>query len=409
MDSIAIRPITNDEFPAFLTAIREGFGHDGPDEDTSDRFRTVLPAERTLAAFDGGTIVGTFGGYDLSLTVPGGIEIPMEGTTVVAVFPTHRRMGLLSRMMERHLATAADNGYPVAGLWSSDADIYARFGYGIATGYRSVEMSSSQIRFRGEIGIDRVRRISVEDVADLLPPVFDRVRRSRPGMFSRSDAWWEHRIAVDEPWMRDGRSKRRWVVHDGPDGVDGYAAYRQKGAHEDGYAKGTVTVVEVQSETSEAHASLWSYLTRIDGYPEVEYYNLPLDDPLPRMITEPRRVKTASTRDALWVRVLDVVKALEARRYEHDGSIVFAVEDRFRPDGSGTFRLDVDGGVGSVERVDTSPEVSFADDVLGALYLGGQSAAEYAHARRLVGSPDAVARMDRMFRTMRAPWIQEIF
>jgi predicted acetyltransferase len=408
-DSITIRPIRDDEIRDFLTAIRDGFGSDGPPEDTSERFRSILPAERTLAAFDGDRIVGTFGGFDMQLTVPGGAQVPMEGTTIVTVFPTHRRMGLLSAMMGRHLEHAASEGYPIAGLWSSDADIYARFGYGIATHYRSVKMHAGQIDFRGEVPIDRVRRITPDEAGQLLPDVFDRIRRTRPGMTSRSASWWEHRIILDEPWMAEGKTKRRWVVHDGPDGIDGYASYRQKSGFEAGYNKGSVSIIDVQSETSEAHASLWSYLTRVDGFPEVEYDYLPLDDPLPRMIVEPRRVVTTETRDALWIRILDVKAALEARSYEYDGSLVIGVEDRFRPEGSGSFRLQVEEGSATVERVDVEPEIQLADDVLGALYLGGQSAHSYASARRIMGSPDSIALTDRLFRTMRAPWIQEVF
>lgn len=409
MSDIEIRPIRDDEFPAFLTAIREGFGNDDPPEDTSERFRTMLPVDRTLAAFDGDTIVGTFGGFDMELTVPGGTQVKMEGTTVVTVFPTHRRMGLLTEMMAQHLANAASQGCPMAGLWSSDADIYARFGYGIATHYRSVELHAGQVRFRDEIPLERVRRISPDDVVELLPPVFDRIRRLRAGMTSRSEAWWEHRLVLDEPWMREGNSKRRWVVHDGVDGIDGYAVYRQKQHFEAGYNKGTVTVSEVQSETPEAHAALWSYLTTIDGYPDIEHYNLALDDPLPRMISEPRRVATKETRDALWLRILDVKAALEARTYEADGSLVLGVTDRFRPSESGAFRLDVENGIAAATRVDVEPDIRLADDVLGALYLGGQSAYSYSAARRILGAPDDVALLDRIFRTMRVPWIQEVF
>jgi predicted acetyltransferase len=408
-DSIDIRQVRADEFPEFLTAIRDGFGSDGPPEDTSSKFLEMLPAERTLAAFDGDTIVGTFGGYDLELTVPGGGQVPMEGTSAVTVFPTHRRMGLLAAMMEQHLENAAVGGYPVAGLWSSDADIYARFGYGIATHYRSVSMHSGQIVFRNEIQIDRARRISPDEAGELLPAVFDRIRRSRTGMTSRSEAWWKHRIIADEPWMAEGSTKRRWVVHDGPEGIDGYASYRQKHHFEAGYNKGTISIIDIETETPEAHASLWSYLTRIDGFPDVEYDWMPLDDPLPRMVREPRRVLTTQTRDALWIRILDVKAALEARRYESDGSIVIGVTDHFRPSGSGRFRLDVDGGVGTVTLVASDPDVELADDVLGALYLGGQSANAYAGARRVIGSGDSVDLLDRIFRTMRAPWIQEVF
>lgn len=408
-DSITIRPVESDEYPQFLTAIREGFGSDGPPVDTTDRFREMLPPERSIAAFDGDNIVGTFGGYDFELTVPGGAQIPMESTTIVTVFPTHRRMGLLTAMMTKHLDTAADRGYPVAGLWSSDADIYARFGYGIASFYREAELRSAQIEFRDEIEIDRVRRVNAEEAADIAPGVFDRVRRVTPGMFGRPDAWWKHRVIADEEWMREGKTAKRWVVHDGPEGVDGYAAYRQKTSFSEGYNDGSVHVVEVHAETPEAYASLMAYLTNIDGATKVELWNLRVDDSLPRMVREPRRVRTVSVRDALWIRVLDVEAALEARSYESDQTITLGIDDPFRPATSGAYRVEVTGSVASVERVDTDPDVHMDIDVLGSLYLGGQNAHAFAGARRLLGEPQAIATTQRLFATQRAPWIQEVF
>ncbi len=132
MTEPSIRPVTGDEYPAFVRAFIEGFSDDVPSIDFAENVRRVLPPERTLAAFDGAEIVGTFGGFDLELTVPGS-TVPMEGTTVVTVFPTHRRLGLMRAMMEAHLESAVEHGYPVAGLWASGASIYGRFGYGPAT------------------------------------------------------------------------------------------------------------------------------------------------------------------------------------------------------------------------------------------------------------------------------------
>ncbi|MCB1247121.1 MAG: GNAT family N-acetyltransferase [Acidimicrobiia bacterium] len=408
-DSVTIRPVTADEFAAFTAAVRAGFGSDGPPVDTSGRFIEMLPPERTIAAFDGDDIVGTFGGYDFEVTVPGGGTLPMESTTVVTVFPTHRRRGLLTAMMAMHLDHAADRGYPLAGLWSSDSDIYARFGYGIAAYYREISMHASRIVMRDEVSIDRVRRISAEEAAVEAPVVFDRVRRQRAGMFGRPESWWRHRIIADDEWMRDGKTARRWVVHDGSEGIDGYAAYRQKAGFAEGFADGTVSVVEFCAETSEAAASLWSYLTEIDGFPNVEWWNLSVDDPLEKMVREPRRVRTTKLRDSLWIRILDVPAALEARTYETDLSLTIGIEDPFRPATSGNYRIVVASGSATVERTDSEPDVVMDIDVAGSLYLGGQNVHAFAEARRVVGEPGAIAATQRLFATQRAPWCQDVF
>ncbi|GMR03040.1 MAG: GNAT family N-acetyltransferase [Acidimicrobiia bacterium] len=409
MTEFTIRPVTAEEYPAFVTAFMEGFSDDVPSDTFAETFRNTLPPERTLAAFEGEDIVGTLGGYDLELTVPGG-TVPMEGTTVVTVFPTHRRMGLLRAMMSDHLDNAIANGYPIAGLWASESDIYGRFGYGVATYAYSGTMDGSRVVLRDEISVERVLRIRGEHAIDILPAVFDRVRVGTPGMFARDATWWIYDILRDEDWMKRGRTSKRYVVHDGPDGPDGYAIYRQKsGESDDGHADGTVRVMEVIAGTPVARASLWSFLTQVDGCPNVRVWNMAIDDPLSMMVVEPRRMRMTGTFDALWVRILNVPAALESRTYELDGSVIFAVVDPFRVDTEGTYRLTVDGGSGTCESVDGVPDVELDIDVLGALYLGAGRAHGYAAANRIRGSRADIDALERMFRTSRQPWCNQVF
>ena len=409
MPDIAIRPVTDDEYPAFVLAFMEGFSEDMPSDTFTDMIKSVLPAERTLAAFDGDAIVGTFGGYALDVTVPGG-SLPMEGTTVVTVFPTHRRMGLLRSMMQEHLENAARNGYAIAGLWASESDIYGRFGYGIASYYQSYDLRGPDIAFRDDVDVDRIRRVTVDDARELFPPVFDRVLPTKPGMYARTGEWWESEIFRDEDWMKHGRTAKRYVVHEGPAGVEGYAIYRQTAQEsDDGHANGKVVVIEFVAATPRAHASLWSYLTQIDGCPNIEHWNVPVDDPLPYIVKEGRRVRVKSRGDALWIRILDVVAALEGRTYEVDGAITFEFVDRFRPETSGVYRIVVDGGDASVAEVDAEPELSIDDDALGGLFLGGQDARAYHAAGRIRGDADAVAELDRLFHTSIQPWCNQVF
>jgi len=409
MDSITFRPVTDAEYPDFALAFIEGFANDMPDSDFADLIKSTLPPERTLAAFEDDEIVGTFGGYDLDLTVPGG-HVPMEGTTVVTVFPTHRRMGLMNEMMRLHLDNAVANGYPVAGLWASSSNIYDRYGYGIATCSATVTMQGRDVVFRDGVEIDRARRISIATAHDELPSIFDRVVLETPGMFARSEEWWKAEVLVDADWTKRGKTSKRVVVHDGPDGPDGYAIYRQKdGESDDGHAAGTVHVIEIIAATDRAHASLWSYLTNVDGCPETRAWNHALDDPLAMKIVEPRRIKHAAHFDALWILILDVVAALEARTYERDGTIRFNVENAFRGDVGGTYELTIIDGVGACTRVDGDVEVSLDLDVLGAIYLGGADASAYAAADRIRGNSQEVVRLHDLFHTTRAPWCNQVF
>jgi predicted acetyltransferase len=380
-----------------------------PDDEFPALLKTTLPPERTLAAFDGDEIVGTFGGYALDLTIPGG-QLPMEGTTVVTVFPTHRRMGLMAEMMTRHLENAANNGYAIAGLWASESSIYGRFGYGAASYANSIKMQAPRIVFRPDVEIERVRRVSIEDAADILPAAFDAALPRVSGVFARTTEWWNFEVLYDGAWTRRGKTSKRIVVHDGPDGPDGYAIYRQKGGEsDDGHSNGTVHVVEVVAVTHTAHASLWSYLTNVDGCPNVSSWNTPVDDPLALKLVEPRRARIESRSDALWILILDVVRALEARTYEQDGSIRFSVENAFRSDVHGNYELSISNGVATCSRTEEEADLAIDLDVLGALYLGGGDAHAYASAGRVRGDADAVSTLHNVFHTAQAPWCNQVF
>lgn len=409
MDSITYRPVTDEEYPAFVRALIEGFSDDVPDEELVEVIKSMLPPERTLAAFEGDDIVGTFGGYDLHLAIPGG-RVAMEGTTVVTVFPTHRRMGLMSEMMRLHLENSVANGYAIAGLWASASSIYGRYGFGVASYADTVTMRTRDVVFRDGIDIDKVRRISVEAAHEVLPPVFDRVLPTTPGMYARSAVWWKADVLQDADWTKQGKTSKRIVIHEGTDGPDGYAIYRQQsGESDDGHPNGTVHIIEIIAVTERAHTSLWSYLTNVDGCPNIRSWNTRVDDPLGMKLVEPRRIKLESRFDALWILILDVVTALAARSYEHDGTIRFTVASSFRPDVRGSYELSIENGVGSCTRIKGGADLVLDIDVLGALYLGGCDTSAYASAGRVRGDGEAIGRLHELFRTTRAPWCNQVF
>ena len=93
---------------------------------------SVVEAERSLVADDAGAVVGHAAAYTRELTVPGAV-VPAAHVSQVGVAPTHRRRGLLTRMMHRQLREVAAAGRePIAVLWASETKIYPRFGYGPA-------------------------------------------------------------------------------------------------------------------------------------------------------------------------------------------------------------------------------------------------------------------------------------
>ena len=404
---ITTRPITRDETVRFRAAIMLGFGEDlDDDEFPPEWLDDLLPLDRTSAAFDGDHIVGTLGGLPFEITVPGGGQVPMAGTTIATVAATHRRRGVLTAMMRDHFEDGLDRGEPLIGLWASESLIYGRFGFGVATEQDAIEIEQTRITVEGDAG--SVRLVSPDEAAAVFPTIYEAERLRRPGMLSRTADWWKH-LFVDPSGRRRGFSSMRLLLHETDGRPDGYAFYRQKPDWESGFPQGTLNVREIIATTPTAHTGLWRFLTSIDLYVEIVHWNLPVDDPLAWKVPDHRRIKRKRW-DALYLRLLDVVQAFEARTYGADGSVTLTVDDPFLPDVGGSFELSVVNGNGRCRRIDDGPtDLCLGTTDLASLYLGGHSAAAMARAGRIQGAPDAVGLFGRMVRGDIAPWCEEVF
>ncbi len=404
-----IRTITSDDVDLFRRRVSRGFGDDAEmTEEGRARFDAIFENDRTLAAFDEDDIVGTTAGFSLGLTVPGGANVAMGGTTVVTVQPTHRRQGLLRSLMDAHLDDVAAHDEPLAGLWASEGSIYGRFGYGLATFRHSLKVDTRTLEFRSPPPEGRLRMMEPEEADPLERHLYEQARTLRAGFLTRSDAWWSHRLIADPESWRDGMSEQRHLIYEESGVVTGYARFRQKSQWENFVADGKVDVIEIIALTDDARRGIWRLLTSIDLYPRVEAWNMPVDDPLPYEITDRRRV-SHQVGDGLWLRLMDVPAAVQARSFDVEGSVVFEVTDPAGRDATAVYRLDVGGGDVLCEQVDEQPEIGFDADILGSLYLGGGDALAMASAGLIVGDEEVVTRFHRLMRTDQAPWCPDVF
>ena len=379
-----------------------------PDE--AERDERVLDPERLFAAYDGDQMVGTTADLGLTLTIPGG-ELPAAGVTGVGVLPTHRRRGILTQLMRAELDATAARGEPLAILWASEAPIYGRYGYGIATVYASIKAERERFRLRDDPpAVGSVRLVDEDEAARVLPPIYERVRRSTPGMFERSEAWWRNYRLPDPEYGRHGAGPRYFAVLE-LGGVDeGYARYRVKDDWQDGISTSTLRLIELVATSPTASRELWRFLFGVDLVATVEAGWLAADDPLFLLVTEPRRLHV-KLGDALWLRMVDVEAALSARSYVGEGRLRLELTDAFRPENAGAWEIEVTEGNAVVRRVDSAGadlRLDVAD--LGSAFLGGFSFWRLARAGRVEQLVEgALDRADALFRTPLAPWCPEIF
>jgi predicted acetyltransferase len=401
--SVEVRPCSSvEELRGALNAIGHYFGHDNALED-AERFVQWMDAERLHAAWEGDQIVGAAGAFRYRMSVPGG-EIPTAGVTVVGVLPTHRRRGVLTALMREQLEDCRARGEAAAYLWASEAAIYPRFGYGLAARMGEMTLAKERTDFaqpfepRGT-----VRLVDAEEAAHTFPPLYDQVFAQRPGLFSRSAAWWETRRLAPSTWGPP--SPKRLALLELDNEPAGYAIYfvRQEWAY--GSSAGRVVVLEAVAPSPEATRELWRWLLDFDWTSEFEADLLPLDHPLFLLLAEPRRMRF-NVNDGVWVRLIDIEAALAARTYEVEAEVVIELSDAFLPENAGRWRI----GAHGAERTNAGAELALDVTALGSVYLGGFSFADLvrgSRARELAAG--AVERADALFHTSVQPWCAEIF
>src|SRR5215472_16237046 len=162
-----IRRVRVEELPAVAAQTSAIFtGRRLPDEDVEARLRVWEP-DRTLGAFEDGSLVATAATIPLPLTLPGGRRIPAAGISRVTVLPTHRRRGLLTEMLRRQIDEAREQGELVAGLFASEGGIYGRFGFGVATLEADLRVARGRSAFREEVDVAGLRLVDHSQAAGL--------------------------------------------------------------------------------------------------------------------------------------------------------------------------------------------------------------------------------------------------
>lgn len=345
--------------------------------------------------------VATFATLRKTLNIGFGRMLDTRMVTAVTVRTSHRRRGLLRRMMSEDLLLAREDGLAVAALTASEGTIYGRFGYGVASFERTVKVDTTA-RFSMDhqpVGFAEIADPKV--LLEVAPVVFERVHRRTPGSIGRQE--WYRQLASGS-LGRDGKEDPavKVALHYAPDGdVDGYVSYKFLGWDTEPY---TVQVVDFVAAGNAAYLELWQFLAAIDLVERVTWEEAPVDDPLGWALADPRCIASSDVRDMLWLRILDVRKALEARHYQVDGSLVLEVLD---PLGltAGTFTLDASGGQGAVALSAGAGPADLTLDVsaLSSIFLGAVSPVTLVAAGRIrENRPGAALAARQLFAVERA-------
>ncbi|MFJ2721989.1 GNAT family N-acetyltransferase [Streptomyces sp. NPDC091412] len=412
---IDVRPITDAEIPDWVRALNTGFLRPPGVSDTeiADR-RTYIEPSRTLGAFDAGRCVATFRSFPQELTAVGGATVPADAISNVTVTATHRRRGLLTRMMAQDLAAAKERGDVVATLIAAEYPIYGRYGFGPATWATEwtidVPRAGLDPRRAGPEDGGRVDLVDADDVRKLGPELHERLRRAQPGAIDRSERWWQVTTGALRPESRPWTEPFHAVYRAADGTVEGLAVYHCDETWSDAKQPlNTATVKNLIAVTPAAERALWLHLCSIDWITKVRSGWRAPDDLLPHFLPDPRAATPTTHADWLWVRILDVVRALEARTYEGTGTLVLEVLDRAGMAG-GRWRLEASPAGGICTPTTGSADLTLDVAQLAALWLGDESAVRLAALGRVREERAGAARgADALLRTSRRPWCPDMF
>jgi predicted acetyltransferase len=408
-----MEPDERAEASALLTTV---FGR-GPEPSEAIRREIDLLAEpdRLFVVHDG-PVVGVGGSYSFELALPGGAAVPMAAISDVGVAPTHRRRGILREIMRAVVDQAVERGEPIAGLTASEATIYRRFGFAVATRFQTLSVDNQRLRLAeaavGDRGVGRapageparLRLVQAAEAASLLPDLWARSWRRTPGELSRSAGYWAA-LDLDPEEDRDGATARFVVVHaDAAGEPDGAATYRLRWNWASG-GDNALAVEDMVATSDAVEAALLRFLLDVDLVHRVEWQAAPVDHPLRWWLADSRALSVTREHDHLWLRPLDVARCLSSRTYATTDALVVEVVDDDRPDVGGRFRLDATPDGATCARTTDDPDLTLGVADLGALMLGGVAWATLRRAGLVdQHTTGALARADDLFRAERPPY-----
>lgn len=363
-----------------------------------------------LATIDG-EHAGVAGSWDIEVSVPakGGASLrPAEGLTWVGVHPDHRRRGVLRALMLEHLRwTREDQGRALAALKASEASIYGRFGYGVASTELMTTFAAGAT-FTAPEPVEELAAATTTRMTPAGPEHAERLHalvresgRRAVGTVVRT-AHDYARILTDIPESR-GEREPAWLLWATRDGQDvGCAWFHRTPKWEHGAPDGRVGVITAVDTDAGATLAIARRLTSFDLMVHTDHWVAP-DDPLVLWQGTQRPIGRGLT-DDLWVRVVDLPQAVAERGHAADMDVTVHVRDATLPANAGTWRWTAADGEGRLTRADGPADLSLDVAELGAVWLAGQTLGARARAGFVTEHrPGTVAALDAALRTPAGP------
>ena len=412
--SVEIRVVGADEVEPWVKAMRLTYLMNvggGPGPEAIELIRQTWAPGRHWGAFDDGRCVATLRTFATSLTVPGSAStntVATDSLTAVTVAATHRRQGILTRMLDQSLAEARERGDVVSILRAAEWPIYGRFGYAPASWAANFKVLSARNPSLSPPDHPiRLRQVDPAQLFTIGPSVHEQIRRQSHGQTTPMPGYWERELGLRGIPPIGGREPNCIVAEDAAGHAVGYLTWIGKDGGDWFEEPVGIVVREFLSSNLDAYKAMWGYLLNMDLVKTIEINERPVDEPLPWLLSDGRVLKPVWIADDVWLRILDLPAALSARHYQCADRIVLEVIDR-ESGGWAAGRYTLDGGPDGAQCTATpkaTVDLRLSQRALAALYLSGNS----VWTQRAAGlideqTPGACDRLQSMLFQSREPW-----
>lgn len=366
-------PITADGWARWHEAIR----HDGA------RLRGVFDPDRPFGLAS--VPVGTFASFPGTINT--GTELaPTNCITDVTVAASHRRRGIMQQMMTTDLNEARERGDVFAALTATDTRLYGRFGFGVTADSRRIEINTGHSFGLISQPSGSCVFATGDDASAVRRRLFERWHAEQFWSITRHHHYWQPGF----DWATQTARHDRHIIHLDDDGhADAAAVIVVRDDH--------VEIRDLLGLSHRAELEIIRFVALLETHDKVVWRHcFDVRHPLPWAVTDRRSVSVVKEFDTLWVRIVDVERALASRSYEGDGEATIRVVDPL-DDNTATYRIRVAGGHPDVETTSREPDATLPLDSLAPIYSALQGPKELASAGRAAGTPEGLARVARLF------------
>jgi len=374
---LEIRPAREPEMEELNHVVRTAFGF-------TDDFKLKLKPEWTVCAFSDGKLSTSYAAWPLAMQFVDRV-IPFAGVTMVGTLPAYRRRNQLRKVVETHFRLLHENGErPVAGLLASMAAIYQRYGFGVVSTRNTYSIEPQNLRLiPGKPVEGQFFEVEDRDI-DLLLEIYQHFVKGRVGYLERGEdlktipeaafgVLTSHPPSLPPVKLiyREAGRPLGYLIYSTSREITPQSPMGQR-----------ISVHDMAWLSASAYRAVWEYFSNMDLISRVDWTRAPVDDPLPHLMLEPRKLNSGSA-DGMLGRIVDVEKALPLRPYYKDCDLVFEVIDDICSWNRGCWKLSVSGNSSEIKPSSQTPGITLPVSTLAMLFFGQISPERAAEMGRL--------------------------